>query len=101
MFAEHEEGYNTGLAIANTSGNSSDLQYTLQPTSDPAALLQKGPIPLEPGAQRADLISGTDQIFPEFSGTGTLEVRSSQPVPAVALRITATTMTALPVKPVQ
>jgi hypothetical protein len=101
MFAEHEEGYNTGLAIANTSGNSSDLRYTLQPTSDPAALLQRGPIPLESGAQRADLISGTDQIFPEFSGTGTLEVRSSQPVPAVALRITATTMTALPVKPVQ
>lgn len=97
LFVEYEEGYNTGIAVANVSSDAAELEYRLKPASGPEALLEKGPVSLEPGAQRADLISGTNQIFPGFEGNGNLEIRASHPVPAVALRISATGMTALPV----
>ena len=61
---------------------------------------KKGPVSLGPGTQRADLIAGKNQIFPEFDGNGNLEMTASHPVPAVALRISATSMTALPVIPI-
>jgi hypothetical protein len=82
--------------------NSSDsnLEYRLKPGSNPGGIMERGPISLQPGRQRADMLSGQNQMFPDFTGTGTLQVRSTNPVPAVALRITARTMTALPVVPV-
>jgi hypothetical protein len=99
-FVEYEEGYNTGLAVANVNSSDSNLEYRLKPGSNPGGIMERGPISLQPGRQRADMLSGQNQMFPDFTGTGTLQVRSTNPVPAVALRITARTMTALPVVPV-
>ncbi len=99
LFVEQKDGYNTGIAVANVGGDlrKSTTGYGPNP---PRALLEKGPVTLEPGTQRADLIAGAQQIFPEFEGSGNLEITASHPVPAVALRISATSMTALPVIPI-
>jgi hypothetical protein len=99
LFAQSENGYNTGLAVANTGSAGSSLSYQLNRDRDSDPPLQKGPVPLDPGRQRADLIAGANQLFPGFAGRGALEVTSTVPIVAVALRITATTMTALPIIP--
>jgi hypothetical protein len=98
VFAECENGYSTGLAIANPDSTAATLSYDLRPADD-SAVLHKGPLSLGSGAHVAELVSGTDQLFPGFSGLGTLEVTSEIPLPAVTLRLTPTTMTALPVIP--
>ena len=99
LFAQSENGYNTGLAVANTGSAGSSLSYQLNRDRDSEPPLQKGPVPLDPGRQRAELIAGANQLFPGFAGRGALEVTSTVPVVAIALRITATTMTALPIVP--
>jgi hypothetical protein len=98
--AEQMDGYSTGFAVVNPNESVVNLLYTLSPDSDPSAVLQNGPVPLAPGNQKAQFISGNYQIFDGFSGTGVLEVVSDQPVAAVAVRVTATTTTVLPVVPV-
>jgi hypothetical protein len=100
VFAQSDSGYNTGVALANINELASGLIYLLRPDSGSGDLLENIPGPLEAGKHNAALISGADQLFPAFSGTGALEVRSAFPIPAVALRLTATTMTAVPVVPV-
>jgi hypothetical protein len=101
LIAQSDGEYNTGLALANPGPDGAALDYALQSNADPETVMQKGPVPLLSGEQRSELVAGTDQIFPDFNGDGTLEVVSTQPVPAVALRLTARTMTALPVIPVK
>jgi len=97
VFVQHDDGYNTGVAIANVNQDASELEYLLRRThADP---LRSGPFSLEAGEHSAVLISGTNQIFPDFVGSGTLEVTSTRPIPAVALRLTSKTMTAVPVIP--
>lgn len=100
LFVESEGEYNTGIAVANISTSNSALDFSLRPAQDAATTLRIEDVGLMPGTQRAVLIAGKDQIFPEFQGSGNLEVTASTAVPAVALRITATTMTALPVIPI-
>jgi len=100
VFAQSDGGYNTGVALANVNGQPSGLSYLLRPDSQSGPPLESTPGPLEAGKHNASLISGADQLFPVFSGTGTLEVRSAFPVPAVALRLTGSTMTAVPVVPI-
>jgi hypothetical protein len=99
IFAQAEEGFNTGFAVA-TPAASALLQYTLAPAADPTQTIEMGPVPLATNCHVAELIAGVNQLFPTFTGQGTLEVRSDHPVPAVTLRITARTMTALPVIPI-
>jgi len=55
---------------------------------------------LAAGNQKTQFVSGNHQIFDGFDGTGVLEVISDQQVAAVALRVTATTITMLPVVPI-
>jgi hypothetical protein len=100
LFAESEGEYNTGIAVANISTTSSELDYSLRPASESAETLNKENVTFAPGTQQAVLIAGKGQIFPAFEGNGNLEVTASSAVPAVALRITATSMTALPVIPI-
>jgi hypothetical protein len=100
VFAQSDGGYNTGVALANVNELASGLSFLLRPDSESGTLLESTPSPLEAGRHNASLISGANQLFPVFSGTGTLEVRSAFPIPAVALRLTGTTMTAVPVVPV-
>jgi hypothetical protein len=99
VFAQNDGLYSTAIAFANTNADASELQYLLRSYADPTSATPLGPVPLDPNRQQAVLVSGSNQLFPAFSGLGTLEVTSSQPIPAVALRITATTMTALPIIP--
>jgi hypothetical protein len=40
-------------------------------------------------------------LFPAFTGFGTLDVISSEPIAATALRLTETTMTAIPIIPLK
>ena len=100
VFAQADGGYNTGVALANANELASGLSFLLRPGWGSGALLESNPGPLEAGKHRATLISGAGQLFPDFSGTGTLEVRSALPIPAIALRLTGTTMTAVPVVPI-
>ena len=100
VLAQTDASYNTGIAFANTSSEASAMQYLLRPSSVPAKSSQLGPISLDPSTHEAILVSGNQQLFPAFTGYGTLEVTSSLPIPAMALRITATTMTALPIIPI-
>jgi hypothetical protein len=100
IFAQSDASYNTGVALANVSGSSSVLNYLLHPGNGSDDVLQTDPAGLEAGKHNAEMIAGANQLFPAFAGTGILEVRSTQPIPAVALRLTPTTMTAVPVVPV-
>ncbi len=100
IFAQSDALYNTGLALANPGVTSASVNYRLQTAADPPEILQKGPIGLDAAKQRAELISGADQLFPSFTGFGTLEVISTQPLPAITLRVTRTTLTSLPVIPI-
>lgn len=100
VFAQNDGVYYTGIAYANTNPDASAMQYSLRSSADPSTATLLGPISLDPNRQQAVLVSGSNQLFPAFTGLGTLEVTSSQPIPAVALRITATTMTALPIIPI-
>jgi hypothetical protein len=100
MFVEFENGYNTGIAVANVNAAASNLQYVLRQNSAPDKPLFDEPVSMDPGAQSAGLIAGADQLFPGFTGTGTLEVIASQAIPGVAIRLTATTLTAVPVIPI-
>jgi len=100
VFAQADGGYNTGVALANANELASGLSFLLRPGWESGALLENIPDPLEAGRHRATLISGAGQLFPTFLGTGTLEVRSALPIPAIALRLTGATMTAVPVVPV-
>jgi hypothetical protein len=99
VFAENENGYNTGVALANPGSVNATLDYELRPSAADAKALHNGPVALKSGQHRADLVSGLNQLFPTFSGLGTLEVTSAVPIPAIALRISAGTMTSLPVIP--
>jgi hypothetical protein len=99
VFAENLSGYNTGVALANPDSVNSTVEYELRPSVANSQALHKGPVALNSGQHRADLISGQNQLFPAFTGLGTLEVVSAIPVPAIALRISAGTMTSLPVIP--
>lgn len=99
IFAQKDASYNTGIAFANTGAEASAMQYLLRSSMDPATPSELGPVSLDPSTHEAILVSGSRQLFPGFSGYGTLEVTSSQPISAVALRITATTMTVLPIIP--
>ena len=99
VFAENENGYNTGIALANPGSVNATLEYELRPSAADAQTLHTGPVALNSGQHRADLVSGLNQLFPNFSGLGTLEVTSAVPIPAIALRISAGTMTSLPVIP--
>ena len=98
IFVQSQGDYSTGIALANTSEDSTDIDLTLRSSSDPLPIELADP--LEGGAHRAKLISGEGQLFPGFTGLGTLEISSSQGIPAATLRITAKTMTVLPVVPV-
>jgi hypothetical protein len=100
VFAQSDGGYNTGVALANINDLASGLNFLLRANASGSNILESTPGPLEAGRHSAALLSGADQLFPAFSGTGTLEVRSSVPIPAIALRLTAATMTAVPVIPV-
>jgi hypothetical protein len=100
IFAQSSGGYNTGVALANVTPTASRLTYLLRDDTEPWNPQQIDPADLEPGKHNATLVSGANQLFPGFSGTGTLEVISAYPIPAVALRLTATTMTAVPVIPI-
>ncbi len=100
IFAQSDGSYNTGVALANVNQASSVLNYLLHVDSESDDILQCGPEGLDAGKHNAEMIAGPNQLFPAFSGTGVLEVRSTLLVPAVALRMTPTTMTAVPVVPV-
>jgi hypothetical protein len=99
IFAQAEGEFTTGLAVANVSASSSELTYALRSSSDPTRVTERGPDPLPPRAHLAALVSGSGQLFPSFSGTGTLEVHASAAVPAITLRLTSRTLTSLPVVP--
>jgi len=99
LFAQAEDGYASGFAVANITSSASALDYFLRTAPDSASILEKGPVALDSGRHMAAFVSGNGQLFPAFSGHGTLEVMSDSPIPAVSLRITASTMTALPVIP--
>jgi hypothetical protein len=99
VFAQGDASYNTGIAFTNTSAEASAMQYLLRSSVDPSTTSELGPVSLDPSRHEAILISGSQQLFPGFAGYGSLEVTSSQPISAVALRITATTMTVLPIIP--
>ena len=98
--AENQDGFCTGLAVANPTGTDANLLYRLSTDSNPSMVLENGPVPLAAGNQKAQFVSGNYQIFDGFDGTGVLEVISDQQVAAVALRVTATTITMLPVVPI-
>jgi hypothetical protein len=98
-FAQNEGVYTTGLAFVNLNANSAAITCRIQSGKDPADIQQVSLPPLDAAKQRAQMIAGPAQIFPDFSGSGTLTLDSTQPLYTVALRITATTMTALPVIP--
>jgi hypothetical protein len=100
VFAQSDSGYNTGVALANVNELASGISYLLRPDSGSGTLLENIPGPLEAGKHKATLISGADQLFPAFSGTGALDVKSAFAIPAIALRLTGTTMTAVPVVPI-
>jgi hypothetical protein len=100
IFAQSDGAYNTGIALANIHPQASDLSYRLRSEANPDEIQQRDPASLDAGKQNAALLSGSNQLFPAFSGLGTLEVGSAFPIPAVALRLTATTMTAMPVVPI-
>jgi hypothetical protein len=100
VFAQCEEGYNTGLALANLDQNSNAVDFVLQPDSDEESVSPATPLTLGAGRQTAQLVAGTNQIFPQFLGKGTLKVSATGPIAAVALRLTAGTMTSLPLIPV-
>ena len=100
IFAQADGIYNTGIALANTGPDQSELCYVLRSDEDPGNAVQTEPSGMAPGLHAAEMIAGENQLFPAFSGTGTLEVRSSRAIPAVALRLTAKTMTAVPVMPI-
>lgn len=97
VFAEGGNGYETGVAMANVDPGAATVGYVL---SSGEEQIENGPVQLEGGRHRAVLVSGPGQLFPGFSGSGVLQVSSTTPVPAMALRISATTMTALPVVPI-
>lgn len=99
LFAQTDGNYNTGIAVANPQSSSATVNFDLRLTSDLSQVLHNGPLTLDAGAQRAQLVSGSDQLFPLFTGFGTLEVTSAIPIPAMALRLSPRTMTALPVVP--
>ena len=100
IFAQADGIYNTGIALANTGPDQSELCYVLRSDEDPGNAVQTEPSGMAPGLHAAEMIAGENQLFPAFSGKGTLEVRSSRAIPAVALRLTAKTMTAVPVMPI-
>ena len=100
IFAQADGVYNTGIALANTNPDQSELCYVLRADADPGDAVQTEPLGMAAGRHTAEMIAGDNQLFPAFSGTGTLEVRSSRAIPAVALRLTARTMTAVPVIPI-
>jgi hypothetical protein len=99
--AESQNGYSTGLAIANPNLATANLFYALYPDSNPSIVLENGPVSLAAGHQKAQFISGSYQIFDGFDGTGVLEVISDQPLSAVAIRMNAATTTMLPVVPIR
>ncbi len=98
LFVEFQQGYNTGIAVANIHPAPAQLQLSLHPDASGGPDWTE-PLSIQPEGHSAALISGTGQLFPAFEGAGTLEVISSQVIPAVALRVTARTLTALPVVP--
>ncbi|MBM3791162.1 MAG: hypothetical protein FJW35_12555 [Acidobacteria bacterium] len=100
VYVENREGYNTGIALANVNAVPSGVGFMLRPNGGGGDPIPGNPKDMDPGGHWADLIAGPDQLYPEFQGTGTLEVSATQPVPAVALRLTGRTLTALPVIPI-
>lgn len=101
IFAQAEEGYSTGYAVANPNATTSILDYTLFQGADNVTTQKKGPLSLATGRHIAEFVNGADQLFPNFTGQGTLEIKADIGLPAVALRITARTITALPVVPIR
>jgi hypothetical protein len=99
LFAQTDGNYNTAIAVANPQSSNATVDFDLRPTSDPSQVLHNGPVTLDARAQRAALVSGSDQLFPSFTGFGTLEATSAVPIPAMTLRLSPRTMTALPVIP--
>ncbi len=99
IFAQSDSDYNTGVALANVTPYPISPSYRLRGDEDPEHPMQCEPQNLEAGRHTAELLSGTNQLFPAFTGTGTLAVSTAYPIPAIALRLTATTMTAVPVVP--
>ncbi len=100
VFAQNENGYSTGLAYVNLNATTAALFCQIQSGAD-ASQIQSQDLPgLEAGKQRAQLVAGPGQMFPSFSGNGTLTLTSSLPLYSVALRITSSTMTAIPVIPI-
>ena len=99
LFAQTDEGYNTGVAVANPQASSTAVSFELRSVSDSSQVLRSDPMTLDARVQRAELVSGSGQLFPSFAGLGILEVTSAVPIPAMALRLSPTTMTALPVIP--
>jgi hypothetical protein len=100
IFAQTDGGYNTGVALANINPMDVQIGFQLHAECLPDGNMEGEPIGLEGGRHKAELISGQDQLFPDFLGTGTLDVHCTTSIPAVALRLTATTMTAVPVIPI-
>jgi hypothetical protein len=87
--------------VANINSTSTSLNYTLLQGTDTVTTQKKGPISLLAGRHVAEFISGPGQLFPSFTGRGTLEIKADVAIAAVALRISARTITALPVIPIQ
>jgi hypothetical protein len=97
---------NTGVAIANVSSASATVNFTLRDSA--GDMLASGQSSLATGVHVAKFVDQLSQIAPNFalpasfSGTGSLEVASSQPVSIVTLLLTVnqrgeTLMTTTPV----
>jgi hypothetical protein len=96
LFAQTEGEFNTGMAVANPRSSGSAVSFDLRASDQ---VWHGDPLTLGAGAHRAEMISGPGQLFPSFAGFGSLEVTSTLPVPAMTLRLSGKTMTALPVIP--
>jgi hypothetical protein len=100
---------NTGVAIANVSSASASITFTLRDSS--GAVLATGQGSLAAGRHVAKFVDQLSQVAPNFTfpasfstttGTGSLEITSSEPVSIVALLLTVnqraeTLMTTTPV----
>ena len=88
IFVDTQGGFNIGLAYANPGSASADITLSLLDSA--AASVATTAQTLGPGNHNAAF---TFQIFPgapPFVGTGTMQLRSSAPLAAIALRFNPT-----------
>jgi len=89
--------YNTGLAVANTSGSvPANLYLRLVDTEGNPQ--DNRDISLAPGEQISVYAGGDGQLFPSLTDfRGSLQVFADSPVSAIALRTSSRTLTTMPV----